>query len=401
MNIRTSLLAGIAALCLSLTAAQAQPRTIKIGVLNDMSTIYTDVSGKGSVVAAQLAAEDFIKENPAYKVEILSGDHQNKPDIGSTIVRRWIDVDHIDAVVDVPTSSVVLAINTVLRDANKVFLASSAATSDLTGKFCSPNTVQWVFDTWSQAHGTAAAIMKQGYDTWFFVAADFALGDALIADTRPVVEKLGGRVVGIVRPPLNTPDQSSFLLQAQASGAKVVALMNAGGDVINAIKQAHEFGLTDHQKLAAMLVFITDIESVGLRTAQGLLLTAAFYWDLNDDNRAFAKRFAAAGMTGRVPTMNHAGVYSSTLAYLRAVAAIGGVDGVKVVEQMKRTPVDDKLFGHVVIRPDGRAVHDMYLFQVKTPTESKGPWDDYKLVATIPAAEAFRPLAEGGCALVK
>ncbi len=382
--------------------AQAQPTTIRVGVLNDMSTIYSDLSGKGSVVAAQLAADDFMRESPAFKVEILSGDHQNKPDIGSNIVRRWIDVDKIDAVVDVPTSSVVLAINTLLRDANKVFLASSAATADLTGKFCSPNTVQWVFDTWSQAHGTAAAIMKQGGDSWFFVAADFALGDALMADTRPVIEKMGGRVLGTVRPPLNTADQSSYLLQAQASGAKVVALMNAGGDVINAIKQAHEFGLTEKQKLAAMLVFITDVQSLGLPTAQGLLLTTAFYWDMNDGTRAFARRFAAApGMAGRVPTMNHAGVYSATLAYLRAVAAARTVDGVKVVAQMRAAPIEDALFGRVVVRADGRAVHDMYLMQVKTPAESKAPWDNYKLVATIPAAEAFRPLAEGGCALVK
>ncbi len=396
------LLAGAAALMLSVGAVRAQPTTIKVGVLNDMSTIYSDLSGRGSVVAAQMAADDFMKDNPGIKVEILSGDHQNKPDIGSTIVRRWIDVDKIDAVVDVPTSSVVLAINTLLRDANKVFLASSAATADLTGKFCSPNTVQWVFDTWSQAHGTATAILKQGGDTWFFVAADFALGDALIHDTEAVVKGMGGRVLGTVRPPLNTADQSSYLLQAQASGAKVVALMNGGGDTINSIKQAHEFGLTPAQKLAAMLVFITDVESIGLPTAQGLLLTSAFYWDLNDNTRAFAKRFAAApGMAGKVPTMNHAGVYSSTLAYLRAAAAIKSVDGVRVVAQMRAAPIEDPLFGRVVVRVDGRAVHDMYLFQVKTPAESRGPWDDYKLISTIPAAEAFRPLTEGGCALVK
>lgn len=396
MNIRTSLLAGIAAVCLSLTAAQAQPRTIRIGVLNDMSTIYTDVSGKGSVVAAQLAVDDFMKENPAYKVEILSGDHQNKPDIGSTIVRRWIDVDHIDAVVDVPTSSVVLAINTVLRDANKVFLASSAATSDLTGKFCSPNTVQWVFDTWSQAHGTAAAIMKQGYDTWFFVAADFALGDALIADTRPVVEKLGGRVVGIVRPPLNTPDQSSFLLQAQASGAKVVALASVGGDLVNLLKQANEFGLRDSGKqvVAGFLTYIQDINALGLAATQGYTFTEGFYWNQNEVARAFAQRFFSIRQA--MPSKNHAEIYTAVTHYLRAIEAAGTDEAVAVNRAMRERPLN--YFGHpATVRSDGRVLFDVELWQVKTPAESTEPWDYYTPVRTIPAAEAFLPINREAC----
>ena len=402
---RTRLIAVVAAaLLLGGTAAAETPlSTVRIGVLNDMTGPYADLSGKGSVVAAQMAAEDFAREAGAGApaVEVLSADHQNKPDVGAAIVRAWVDRDGVDAVVDVPNSAVALAVNQVMREKDRAFLASSTATSDLTGPQCSPDTVQWVFDTWALANGTARAVVAEGGRRWFFIAADYAFGQALERDASALVRHAGGEVVGGVKAPLNTADFSAFLLQAQNSGADVVALANAGADAVNTIKQAAEFGLTRNgrQRLAGLLVFLTDVDSLGLPAAQGLLLTEAFYWDLNDSTRAWSRRFAARN-GGRMPTMNHAGVYSSVLAYLRAVQAAHTVAGHAVVARMERAPIDDPLFGPTEIRPDGRAVHAMYLFQVKSPAESKGRWDDYKLLATIPPAQAFRPMSEGGCPLV-
>ena len=378
--------------------------TIKIGVLNDMSGPYADLSGKGSVIAAQMAADDFAAEAGvgAPKVEILSADHQNKADIGAGIARAWVDRDNVAAIVDVPNSAVALAVNQVMRDKDRAFLASSTATSDLTGPQCAPTTVQWTFDTWALANGTARALAQQGAKTWFFIGSDYALGASLIRDASAVIKASGGAVLGDVRAPLGTSDLSSYLLQAQSSGADVIATANAGDDVVNTVKQATEFGIgrDGKQRMAGLLVFLTDVQAMGLQTAQGLLLTEAFYWDLNDATRAWSKRFAARD-GGRMPTMNHAGVYSETLAYLRAANAVGSISGRTVVAKMEAAPVDDALFGPTTIRPDGRAVHAMYLFRVKAPAASKGPYDLYDVVATIPAAEAFRPLAEGKCPLIK
>ena len=373
---------------------------LKVGVLNDMSGPYADLSGRWSVVAATLAAEDFARDagRGAPRVEILAADHQNKADVGAAIARRWVDQDGVAAVVDVPNSAVALAVSQVLRERDRAFLASSTATSDLTGRFCAPTTVQWTFDTWALANGTARALLREGGDTWFFVTADYSFGHALSRDAAAVVRANGGAVLGEARHPLGTTDHAAHLVAAQASGAKVVALANAGADATNAIKQAAEFGLGrgGRQRLAALLVFLTDVDSLGLQAAQGLLLTEAFYWDLNDRTRAWSRRFAErAG--GRMPTMNHAGVYSSVLAYLRAAAAAGSASGTEVVARMGAAPIDDPLFGVTTIRPDGRAVHDMHLFTVKAPEESRERWDYYKLVATIPVDQAFRPMSEGGC----
>jgi branched-chain amino acid transport system substrate-binding protein len=381
--------------------AQFTDGVIKIGVLNDMSSLYADLSGPGAVAAARMAVEDFGAAQKGLKVEIVAADHQNKPDVGSNIARQWIDVDKVDVIVDVPTSSVALAINEIVREKNKVLLVSGAASSDLTGAKCSPNTVHWTYDTWALANGTGKATVKTGGTTWFFITADYAFGHALERDTAAVVEANGGKVLGKVRVPLNTSDFSSFLLQAQGSKAKVIGLANAGGDTINSIKQAAEFGIVSGgQNLAGLLVFITDIHALGLPTAQGLVLTESFYWDRNDESRAFAKRFAPQ-YKGNMPTMVQAGVYSAVLHYLKAVEALkSDADGKAVVAKMKELPTDDSLFGKGTIRADGRKVHDMYLFEVKKPEESKGPWDYYKQRATIPAAEAFRPLKEGNCPLV-
>jgi branched-chain amino acid transport system substrate-binding protein len=393
-----------AALALAAGAAQAQfsDGVIKLGVLNDQSSLYADLTGQGSVVAARMAVEDFGAAAKGLKVEIIFADHQNKPDVGSNIARTWYDVDKVDAIVDVPTSSVALAVNQITRDKNKVFLISGAASSDLTGKSCSPNTVHWTYDTWALANGTGNAIVKTGGDTWFFLTADYAFGHALERDTEAVVVKGGGKVLGKVRHPFPGTDFSSFLLQAQASKAKIIGLANAGGDTTNAIKQAAEFGIVKGgQNLAGLLVFLTDVHSLGLPIAQGLIFTEAWYWDMNDANRAFTKRFAAANR-GIHPNMLHAGVYASVTHYLKAVSALkSDADGAKVVAQMKATPTDDPLFGKGVIREDGRKLHDMYLFEVKKPAESKAPWDYYHLRATIPAKDAFRPLDQGDCPLVK
>jgi branched-chain amino acid transport system substrate-binding protein len=382
--------------------AQFSDGVIKIGVMNDMSGTYSDLSGQGSVIAARMAVEDFGAAAKGMKVEIVGADHQNKPDVGSNIVRTWIDVDKVDAIVDVPTSSVALAVNQIVKDKNKVFLVSGAAASDLTGKACTPNTIHWTYDTWALANGTGNAIVKTGGDSWFFLTADYAFGHALERDTAAVVEKNGGKVVGKVRHPFPGQDFSSFLLQAQTSKAKIIGLANAGADTTNAIKQAAEFGIVQGgQNLAALLAFITDVNALGLKTAQGLVMTEAWYWDLNDNNREFTKKFIAQNK-GSYPTMVHAGVYSAVTHYLKALEALkNDADGAKVVAKMKEMPTDDKLFGKGEVRQDGRKIHPMYLFEVKKPAESKGPWDYYKVRATIPADQAFRPLKDGGCPLVK
>ena len=381
--------------------AQISDGVVKIGVLTDMSSLYTDITGAGSVVAAQMAVEDFGAQKKGMKVEILSADHQNKPDVGSSIARQWYDVDKVDVIVDTPNSGVALAVNSITRDKGKAFLNSGAATADLTGKACSPNTIHWTYDTWMLANGTSSAIVKTGGDTWFFLTADYAFGQAMERDAEAVVLKNGGKVLGKVRHPLNTQDFSSFLLQAQASKAKIIGLANAGGDMVNSIKQAAEFGIVKGgQNLAGLLVFITDVHALGLNTAQGLIFTNTFYWDMNDQTRAFAKRFAERDK-GIHPTMVHAGVYASVLHYLKAVEALKSDDGTKVIAKMKEMPTDDPLFGKGTIRSDGRKIHPAYLFEVKKPAESKGPWDYYKLRATIPAEQAFRPLAEGDCPLAK
>jgi branched-chain amino acid transport system substrate-binding protein len=398
-------LISLTALAIALGCGSAQAQytdgTIKIGVMNDMSGLYADLTGSGSVVAARMAVEDFGANAKGLKVEIVGADHQNKPDVGSNIVRTWIDVDKVDVIVDVPTSSVALAVSEIVKDKNKVFLVSGAAASDLTGPKCTPNTIHWTYDTWALANGTGKAIVKTGGDTWFFLTADYAFGHALERDTAAVVEKSGGKVLGKVRHPFPGADFSSFLLQAQASKAKIIGLANAGGDTINSIKQASEFGIVKGgQKLAGLLVFISDVKALGLPIAQGLIFTEAWYWDMNDVNREFAKKFAAQNK-GIYPSMIHAGVYSAVTHYLKAVSELkSDADGKAVVAKMKETPTDDKLFGKGVVRADGRKIHDMYLFEVKKPEESKGPWDLYNLRATIPAAEAFRPLKEGGCPLV-
>jgi branched-chain amino acid transport system substrate-binding protein len=381
--------------------AQYTDGVIKIGVMNDMSGTYSDLSGQGSVIAARMAVEDFGAAAKGMKVEIVGADHQNKPDVGSNVVRTWIDRDKVDVIVDVPTSSVALAVNEIVRDKNKVFLVSGAGASDLTGAKCSPNTIHWTYDTWALGNGTGTALVKSGANTWFFLTADYAFGHALERDTAAVVEKNGGKVLGRVRHPFPGTDFSSFLLQAQASKAKIIGLANAGSDTINSIKQASEFGIVaGGQNLAALLAFISDVHALGLQTAQGLILTEAWYWDLNDANREFAKKFAPQNK-GLYPTMVHAGVYSAVTHYLKAVAELkSDADGKAVVAKMKSMPTDDKLFGKGEVRADGRKIHPMYLFEVKKPSESKGPFDYYKLRATIPAEEAFRPLKDGGCPLV-
>jgi branched-chain amino acid transport system substrate-binding protein len=391
------------ALALAAGGAQAQisDGVVKIGVLNDQSSLYADLAGQGSVVAARLAVEDFGAARRGLRVEIVSADHQNKPDVGSSLARQWYDVDKVDVILDVPNSGVALAVNQITRDKGKALIVSGAATADLTGKACSPNTVHWTYDTWMLANGTGNAIVKTGGDTWFFITADYAFGHALERDTEAVVIKAGGKVLGKVRHPLNTQDFSSFLLQAQASKAKIVGLANAGGDTTNSIKQAAEFGIVKGgQNLAGLLVFLTDVHGLGLNNAQGLIFTESFYWDYNDQTRAFAKRFAAANR-GIHPTMIHAGVYAGVLHYLKAVEALKSDDGTKAIQKMKDLPTDDPLFGKGRIRQDGRKIHPAFLVEVKSPAESKKPWDYYKIRATIPAEQAFRPEKEGGCALVK
>ena len=384
--------------------AFAQDKNVKIGVLSDMSGLYSDLGGPGSVLAAQMAIEDSGLTAKGWKIDVVSGDHLNKPDVGSNLVRQWFDVDKVDVVVDVPGSGVALAVSNVIREKNGVFIDSGAGSSDLTNAQCSPNTIHWTYDTYNLAHGTGGALVKQGGDSWFFITADYAFGAALERDTTAVVKEAGGKVLGSVKHPLSTSDFSSFLLQAQASKAKIIGLANAGGDTSNAIKQAAEFGIiSGGQKLAALLTFITDVHALGLNTAQGLSFTETFYWDLNDGTRAFSKRFSERSKNKAVPSMVHAGVYSGITHYLKILAAQGNNshDGVKIVDAMKALPTDDPLFGKGTIQPNGRKIHPAYLFEVKKPSESKGPWDYYKLVSTIPADQAFTPLDKSTCALLK
>jgi branched-chain amino acid transport system substrate-binding protein len=393
-----------AGLALSGSAALAQDKVVKIGVLTDMSGLYADLGGPGSVLAAQMAVQDSGLLAKGWKIDIVSADHQNKPDVGASIARQWYDEDHVDVIVDVPNSGVALAVNQVTKEKNRVFLVSGAASSDLTGKACTPNTIHWVYDTYALAHGTGKAMVQAGGDTWFFITADYAFGHALERDTAAVVKANGGKVLGSVRHPLNTSDFSSFLLQAQDSKAKVIGLANAGGDTTNSIKQAAEFGITaGGQKLAALLLFITDVHSLGLDVAQGLTLTETFYWDMNDGTRAFSKRYAAGMKNGYMPTMSQAGVYSSLLHYFKALEALGGNphNGAAVVAKMKELPSDDPLFGKGPIQADGSKINDAYLFEVKKPSESKYPWDYYKLIKQIPGKDAFRPLGQSECPLVK
>jgi len=401
--INRSLLAlSIGALLAAGTAqAQISDGVVKIGVLSDMSSLYADLDGAGSVLAATMAVEDFGAAAKGIKVEIISADHQNKPDVGSAVARQWFDTDKVDLITGTTNSGVALAVNQITKDKGKAFIVSGAATADLTGKACSPNTIHWTYDTWMLANGTGNAIVKTGGDTWFFITADYAFGHALERDTEAVVLKSGGKVLGKVRAPLNTQDFSSYLLQAQASKAKIVGLANAGGDTRNSIKQAGEFGIVKGgQNMAGLLVFLTDVHALGLPTAQGLIFTETFYWDMNDQTRAFTKRFIARNKD-IYPTMIHAGVYSGVLHYLKAVEALKSDDGTKVIAKMKEIPTDDPLFGKGTVRVDGRKIHPAYLFEVKKPAESKGPWDYYKTRATIPADQAFRPLKDGECSLVK
>jgi branched-chain amino acid transport system substrate-binding protein len=399
--LRILTLAAVCALVPRPAVAQITDKVVKIGVLNDQSGLYADLSGQGSVAAAKMAVEEFGGKVEGVPVEVIFADHQNKPDVGSGIARQWFDVDKVDLIIDVPTSSVALAVSQVAKDKNKVFIASGPATSDLTGKACSPNSVHWTYDTWALANGTGKYVVKSGGNTWFFLTADYAFGAALERDVRKVVEENGGKVLGAVKHPLNANDFSSFLLQAQASKAKVIGLANAGGDTINCIKAAGEFGIVQGgQKMAGLLVFISDIHSLGLQTAHGLQLTSPFYWDRDAKTRAWSEKFAKR-MNGRKPTMVQAGVYAGVLHYLKAVAALkSDADGKAVVAKMKELPTDDPAFGKGSVRVDGRKIHAMYLYEVKNPAESKGPWDYYKLIKEIPAAEAFRPLSDE-CPLAK
>ncbi|MGJ5131846.1 ABC transporter substrate-binding protein [Bradyrhizobium sp. HKCCYLR1023] len=399
-----SLLLGTALTLAAGSVASAGDKTVKIGALSDQSGLYADLGGPGSTLAAQMAIEDSGLTAKGWKIDVISGDHQNKPDIGTSIARQWFDVDKVDVIVDVPNSGVALAVNNVVKEKNGVYINSGAATSDLTNAQCSPNTVHWTYDTYMLAHTTGQALVKAGGSTWFFLTADYAFGAALERDTTAVVTANGGKVIGGVKHPLNTSDFSSFLLQAQSSNAKVIGLANAGGDTTNTIKQAAEFGINKGgQKLAALLLFLTDVKSIGLDIAQGLNFTETFYWDMNDQTRAFSERFAKRMKNGAPPTMVQAGVYAGLMHYFKALEALGENphDGVKIVDKMKSIPTDDALFGKGEIQPNGRTIHTAYLFEVKKPSESKGPWDLYKLVGSVPGDQAFTPLDKSACALLK
>jgi branched-chain amino acid transport system substrate-binding protein len=391
---------AVAILTVPASAQQISDDVVKIGVLTDMSSLYADATGKGSLAAVQMAVEDYGGKVKGKPIEVISADHQNKPDIGVAIARNWYDNEKVDAIFDVPTSSVALPVSALTRERNKVNINSGGGSSDITGVACSPNTIHWTYDTYALSNVAGRAMVKRGENTWFFITADYAFGMALERDAANVVKESGGTVLGDVRHPLNNSDFSSFLLQAQASKAKVVALANAGGDTQNALKQAAEFGITQGgQKMIALLQQITDTHSLGIDATQGLIVTDGFYWDMNDETRAFSKRFN--DRVGRMPTMIQAGLYSATMYYLKAIEATGTDDAQKVIAQMRATPINDFFAKNGKIRVDGRMVHDMYLFEVKKPQESKGEWDLYKLIATVPGDEAFRPLDTGGCPLVK
>ena len=401
---KSSLAFAALAACIAGGGAAAQDKNIKIGVLTDMSGVYSDIAGPGSVLAANMAVEDSGLRDKGWKIDVIAADHQNKPDIATSIARQWADLENVDVYLNLNNSGVALAVNPVAVEKNRIHLNTGAATSALTGKACTPNTIHWTYDTYELANGTGKAVTLAGGDTWFFVTADYTFGAALEADTSAVVVKNGGKILGDVKHPLNSADFSSFLLQAQASKAKVIGLANTGADTVNAVKQAAEFGIQQGgQKLAALLLFIPNVNAMGLQVAQGLQLTSSFYWDLNDDTRAFSRRYAARSKNNAEPSMEQAGDYAAVLHYLKTLAVLGGNphDGALVVAKMKEMPTDDPAFGKGSIRADGSKIHPAYLFEVKKPAESKGPWDYYKLIATIPAEEAFRPLAQSECPLVK
>jgi branched-chain amino acid transport system substrate-binding protein len=401
---RTVLGSAAAAATVPLLPARAQKPTIKVGVLGDLSGVYRELSGPVAIAAVKLAVADSKAAGRDIAVEVIAGDHQNKPDVGASLARQWIDRDKVDMIVDVPNSAVALAVAGVCKEMDKAYINSPAATADLTGPQCAPTTVHWTMDTWMLAHSTGAAMVKTGGDSWFFITADYAFGHALERDTANFVTKAGGKVLGNVLAPLGNSDFSSFLIQAQSSGAKVIGLANAGADTVNTIKQAGEFGITaGGTKLAGLLVFISDVHALGLQTAQGLVVSNTFYWDRDDRTRAFSKRLQPA-IGDRRAGMGQAGSYAGTFHYLKAVAAMGVAEakksGAATVARMKAMPTDDDCFGPGSIRPDGRALHPVYLYEVKKPSESKYAWDYYKLLATTPANEGFRPLQDGSCPLV-
>jgi branched-chain amino acid transport system substrate-binding protein len=400
---RALVAAGLAA---AAATAQAQPAdkvsdgVVKFGLLLDMSSLYADITGQGSVTAARMAIEDYGAKVLGRPVEVIFADHQNKPDIAASLAREWFDTQKVDAILDVAASATALAAVEIAKGKNRIVVMSGPGAARLTNEACSPVSVHYAYDTYSLAHTTGGATVKQGGDTWFFLTADYAFGHELERDASAVVTESGGKVVGSVRAPLNNPDFSSFLLQAQSSKAKVIGLANAGGDTTNAIKQAAEFGIVKGgQKLAGLLVYINDVHSLGLERAQGMLLTEGFYWDLNDETRAWSKRFF--DRHGKMPNMSQAGLYSSVMHYLKSVEAAGTDETGPVMAKMRELPINDVFAKNGRIREDGRMVHDMYLFEVKTPAESKGPWDYYKLLATVPGEEAFQPLAKSRCPLVK
>lgn len=396
--VRATFAAALATLPISPCFSQQAP--LKIGVLADFSSVYSDIGGMGNVEATKMAIEDFGGQMFGKPIEIVSADVLNKPDVASTIARKWWETEGVDMIIDLPTSATALAVMELSKQYEKIMIVTDAASSDITGKSCSPYTAHWTYDTYANANTVGSAIVKNGGDTWFFLTADYVFGHSVERDTGDVVKASGGKVLGSVKHPLNTADFSSFLLQAQASKAKIIGLANGGGDTINAIKQAGEFGIVaGGQNLAAIVMFISDVHSLGLKQAQGLIVTEAYYWDLNDKTRAFGKRFMER--VKRMPTMNQAATYSATLHYLKAVQAVGTRNTKTVMAKMRELPVKDAFTDNGVLREDGRMVHSMFLFQVKKPDESKGPWDYYKLLAEVPGDKAFRPLKDGGCPLVK
>jgi branched-chain amino acid transport system substrate-binding protein len=395
------ILPGILLLACTFSAVDAQTRAVKIGVLNDQSGVYADDQGIGSMIAAQLAVEDFPSKS-GIPVEVTTADHQNKVDIGTTIARRWLEREGVDMIIDVPNSAIALGVNTLARDLNKVFIASGAGTADLTGKACSPNTVHWTYDTWELGHSIAKAVLARGGNSWYFITADYTFGKDLEASASEEVTRLGGKVLGSARVPLGASDFSSFLLQAQSAKPKVIALANAGGDLTNTLKQAAEFGLTDKFQMPSFVFNPNNARAIGLRAAQGVLAASPFYWDMNDATRQFSSRYQQRHPRKMMPNDMQAGVYSATTHYLKSVTSLNTAnDGKAVVAKMKELPTEDPLFGKGTIRADGRKIHPVYLYEVKKPAESKGEWDTFKLLSTISGEEAFRPLSEGGCPLVK
>jgi len=395
------ILPGILLLACTFSSADAQTRAVKIGVLNDQSGVYADDQGIGSMIAAQLAVEDFPSKSGT-PVEVTTADHQNKVDIGTTIARRWLEREGVDVIIDVPNSAIALGVNTIARDLNKVFIASGAGTADLTGKACSPNTVHWTYDTWELGHSIAKAVFARGGNSWYFITADYTFGKDLEASASEEVTRLGGKVLGSARVPLGASDFSSFLLQAQSAKPKVIALANAGGDLTNTLKQAAEFGLTDKFQMPSFVFNPNNARAIGMRAAQGVLAASPFYWDMNDATRQFSSRYQQRHPRKMMPNDMQAGVYSATTHYLKSVTSLNTAnDGKAVVAKMKELPTEDPLFGKGTIRADGRKIHPVYLYEVKKPAESQGGWDTFKLLSTISGEEAFRPLSEGGCPLVK